>query len=129
MKTKLIVIGRWLAILPVFIAVYLIAYFIMYISYRFWSDPDSWAMKYVLPIVGSLVSGIFSMVYAAKIAPTHKHSTAFVLLILVVLLGGAELFVTCSQKEYFKMFAILASVIGSIVGFFITKDENELENY
>ena len=118
---------RWIGIIPAFAAVYLIAYYIVYFSQSFYSDSDSWLIIYVAPVIGSLVAGFFSIVYAVKVAPNYKPVVAFVLLILMVMASGIFIFFSAFRETVSNTIALIASLLGTIGGYFMAKDEENLE--
>ena len=118
---------RWIGILPIFVAIYIVAFYVFSFIQRFYSDPDSWNMIYVTPILGSAIAGVVSMIYAMKVAPSKRHIVAFVLLMIVVLYAGAIIFFDITQKRYFNMLAIIGSTVGSIIGYFVAKDPKAIE--
>lgn len=118
---------RWIGVLPIFVVAYFIVYLIVYLGQRFYADPDSWAIKYFVPIFGSLMAGMFSIVYAAKVAPSYKKYVAAILLGLMLMASGLLIYFSIYNEKYVNTLGIVASLVGNIIGFFICKEEINLE--
>lgn len=123
MKAKAITILRWIGILPCAVAAYLIVYYIVYYVQRFYSDANSWNMVYVTPIIASMGGGLAFMVYGVKVTPFHRNAVALILFVLILLIDGAAMFLSLHNKEYLEIISVVASVIGSIIGYILCKDE------
>lgn len=121
MSDKLKTFLLWLAVLPVFAVMHVIAYFIIYFSSRFWGDEHSWAVDYFTPMLGSFVSGLASIIYAAKVAPYYKRFVALVLFVLMAIVTIGLIYFDYTRGQYFYMFCIALSTVGYYIGYQVAK--------
>src|SRR5689334_1500907 len=116
---------RWIGILPCSLLASVIVYLLYYYSSSFFADPNSGYTVYVAPIIASLVSGIAFIQAGKYIAPGFKKQVSFTLLCIVLLLSGAGIFLDIANKEYFQVLKLIASLAGTIIGFFMPLEGEE----
>lgn len=116
---------RWVAVLPVAFLTSVILYFIIVFANGFFSDVESWNMKYFAPIQSSFVSGI-GFIYAGVLtAPSHKKQTALALVGLVIFCTGAFSVIQLMDKQYIELIKLGLTMLGCIVGYLIPQPETE----
>lgn len=114
---------RWIGIIPSAIVMSCIVYLIILYINRFYSDPESWNMLYVAPLIASFGSGVGFIGAAKYIAPSYKDRVSIMLLMLILVCTGFELFLVIENQDYFHFSKYVLSALGAILGHFIYKEE------
>lgn len=120
---NLIIILRWIAVLPTMIIANIITSLIVDFCIRFWGDPDSYSVLYYSPVAGALFSSIASVTVSASVAPKYKKTVAFIIMILLTLLGGIGIFLNFINHNYFELIKTIFSIAGCILGYFLVNNE------
>lgn len=145
MKTTLIKIGRWIAVLPAFIIAYMLAKFLSATGGEFFFSDNISEVQESGTLEGNWVSGIIYLTFreyisllsafvaGVYVAPSYKRETFFVLItafvttlaITIIFLGG-KIF---ARNDWGHKGALLCEVIGWIIAvissFALLKDIKE----
>jgi hypothetical protein len=124
MKKTLVIILRWIAVLPAAIIASCIAYLFVNYSQLFFVDEASKYAIYVVPVSSSFASGIALIHGGAWVAPSFKKQTALVLLIICCLVMVVGIYTTLRESRYLDFAKDIASIIGAFFGFTTSKEEN-----
>ncbi len=119
---------RWIGVLPIAIAAYLIAYNLLrllsLLNVLFeGKSPDGWYNLYIIPIIAAGAAGYAFVSSGVFTAPYHKKHTGLVLLIVITLLIGGALFVVLSKARVMSIIEVVASLVGAVIGFFAIEEE------
>lgn len=107
-----------MGLFPCAVAVYLL----IYLSIRVWmhtsSTPGLYGiMDFVTPAIAGTGSAYCYIWTGVKIAPSHKVTTALVLLIILILSTGAAIYVDAIAKRYDRIIEDVFSVIGLTISY------------
>ena len=129
MKIDIIFIFRWIFFLPCAVIAYFATYFIFLYCYRFYADSDSWMMLYAAPVTSSLIAGFASILAGVWAAPSSKRRlAALIIIIIFTLLAAICLYISILKKDYFNTLTLVISLLGYISGYFLSKDDNLIDN-
>ena len=114
-----IVVLRWLAFLPAAILAAVVAQYLTNIlntfsMYYVYVRPGSLLGKVWILFIGNVVFGATLVFIGTFIAPTHKRVVAPVLAGLLLIGTGAVVVLALQSKQYWNIFATVASNIGAI---------------
>lgn len=125
MKQKLIVIIRWIGVLPCAIIACALAYLLANICQSFYADEKSKYAIYVIPVASSLVSGLAFLYSGVITAPAYRKYVALILMVLLCVssvIGGV---LNVVDGEYFKLFKAIAALVGVVLAYFMFQDEEQ----
>ena len=121
-RAKLIVILRWIGILPCAFLALLLAYLLMFIFSQFPLNAGSWMMVYILPVICAYISGFAYMTVGILVAPSHARIVAIILSAILLIIFRMEIMSVFSSKEYLELVRYITTVAGSTIAWFSLKD-------
>ncbi len=133
MNKNLILITRWIGILPVAIASYFIVYAIMGICEGFATidyDNNWWdnSLKYYLfPAIKGGVGAYCFVKLGVLCAPKYKKTIALILLILAILLTIGFILISFFLSHIKPMFEYVGNLVGCIIAYIQIKRHNNYE--
>jgi hypothetical protein len=95
----------------------MIGYLVMYYSQHWYFGSDSLYGEYFIPCQAAFISGIAFTYYGVKVAPSQKKGTAFVLMVVMLLLTGAGLLITIVRKDWLDLIKDILAAIGACMGY------------
>jgi len=121
-RAKLIVILRWIGILPCAFLALLLAYLLMFIFSQFPLNAGSWMMVYILPVICAYISGFAYMTVGILVAPSHGRIVAIILSAILLIIFRMEIMSVFSSQEYLELVRYITTVAGSTIAWFSLKD-------
>jgi hypothetical protein len=130
MKTTVINILRWIAIIPAALLSYFLGYalykVIFWISDRLYSHEDGWMALYITPAIAAGAAGYFFITSGHWLAPMHKRYAALGLLIIISMIMGIAVFTGAIYGQVMGIVESVASVVGAVIGYIqCLEDEND----
>lgn len=128
MKTTVINILRWVAVLPCAAIGTIIVYLFAEYSLLFFADENSKYAIYVIPVISAFTSGVAIIYSGVWAAPAYKKQTALILLVLSCLLMGFGLINTFIESRYLDFAKDIAAIVGVVIGYFLLEELIDYEN-
>lgn len=111
---------------PCAIAVYLLIYLSIRVWVRTSSTPGLYdIMDFVAPAIAGIGSAYCYIWTGVKIAPSHKVTTALVLLIILILSTGAAIYVDALVKRYDRIIEDAFSIVGLVIAYKEVEKKNK----
>ena len=124
-KEKLIIVLRWIGVLPCALLASLSAYLLMFLFSRLSLNTDSWLIVYILPLICSYISGFAFMTVGILLAPSHTRIVALILTATLLVILRMEIIPVFSSKEYLEFTRFITTVAGSTIAYFSLRDAVE----
>ena len=123
---------RWIGILPIGVACYFLAHFLVKLVGSFSARSEEGDFNLLHLFLPGIAVGIaaYAFVYiGTAISPSHKKIVGMILLIFVILFSGMVLFVLIARGfEWDYFLEGLGQIIGGVIAFFQI-DQEEKEKY
>lgn len=125
MKEKIINTARWLAVYPVCLLVYILAFLIInFANTRKDEDGALSIVALVAPLLSAGIASYVAMKAAYSIAPNNKHFATLLLLIFIIAFIGYEVYLIFSLGfEWGRLQIIIGNIIGGVGGFISADDD------
>jgi hypothetical protein len=124
-KEKLIIVLRWIGVLPCALLASLSAYLLMFLFSWLSLNTDSWLIVYILPLICAYISGFAFMTVGILLAPSHTRIVALILTAMLLVILRMELMPVFSSKEYLEFARFIITVAGSTIAYFSLRDAVE----
>ncbi|HEX5152084.1 MAG TPA: hypothetical protein VFW07_11605 [Parafilimonas sp.] len=124
-KEKLIIVLRWIGVLPCAVLASLSAYLLIFLFSRLLVNTDSWMAVYILPLTCSYISGFGFMTVGILLAPSHTRIVALILSAMLLILLRMGVMLVFSSKEYLEFAQYVTAVAGSTIAYLSLREAVE----
>jgi vacuolar-type H+-ATPase subunit I/STV1 len=119
---NLIVIARWIGVIPSVIFGCALTFIFFKFSLGFLADDNSFYSIYIVPLVSYTLSSVVAIFSGAMMAPSHQRTVAIILNILFAVIITISIVMYLRNTEYWNVTISFFAFAGNLVGYFYVND-------